>query len=414
MKKNTDSDKNIKEKIKGLLSKVNKENISIIWGNHKKKVVCCLIVGFLFIGYFIGTPTNNREEVVEKLKSGLETGNVNKLTNIIKVNGEKVSKKELEPLNQYFLERSADVSDFVNLVSNGKSKVMDVKKEKVFLGENYYIDLKTFDIKITSNLKNTNITLNDRNIEEGKVISGILPGEYDLVAKVDTNYGVIKETGEISILDNTNLNLELKGDNITVKSEYKDATVLVNGVSSGKTVEEFKEIGPMPMDGSVAISIEKEFPWGKIEGPKVTVKNNVQVKVALDMENDELWSNVETGVDSFYKSVFLALTNENKEEIKEATPEAKTKIYNVLEKNYLFLKNKYELKEIKIDKEKSEFKYKDGVYSGSVVCDVNYTISKDIFGILGIQTSEENKKFFTKVIYKKGKWIVSDIENFSL
>ncbi|MGL4873605.1 MAG: TcaA 3rd/4th domain-containing protein [Clostridium sp.] len=414
MKKNTDSDKNIKEKLKKVLGEINKERILSIWKNHKKKVVYVCIIGFLLTGYLIGKPRNNRQEVIDKLKISLDTGNLNKLVSIAKVDGEKIGKKELEPLSEYFLERNTDIQEFVNLVSNGKSKVMDIKKEKSLLGENYYIDLKTFDLKITSNLKNTNITLNDRKIEDGEVIKGILPGEYDLVATVDTKYGVIKETGEVAILDNTNLNLDLKGDNITVKSEYKDASVLVNGVATGKTVEQFKEIGPIPMDGSVSISIEKEFPWGKIEGPKVVVKNNVDVKPTLNMENEELWSNVENGLDSFYKSVFLALTNENKEEIKEATPEAKAKIYSVLEKNYFLLKNKYELKEIKIDKEKSEFKYKDGVYSGSVVCDINYTISKDIFGIIGIQTSEENKKFFTKVVYKKGKWIVSDIENFSL
>ena len=54
------------------------------------------------------------------------------------------------------------------------------------------------------------------------------------------------------------------------------------------------------------------------------------------------------------------------------------------------------------------------MYKGTVVCDVNYTISKNIFGIIGISNTKENKKFFTNVIYKDGKWIVNNVENFSL
>ncbi|MGL5649925.1 MAG: TcaA 3rd/4th domain-containing protein [Clostridium sp.] len=413
MRKSTDSDRKKGEKWEFDFKNINKDRLLYIWKNHKKIIVSITFISFLFMGYLIGTPKNNRQEVVEELEVALKIGNINKLDKIIKVNGNKVSKKELEPFSKYFLERSNNIPEFIKLVSEGKSKMMDIKREKTFLGENYYVNLKTFDLKVTSNLQNTDIKLDGKKIEEGTVISGVIPGEYSLVALVDTKYGIIKETGEISVLDNTNINLELKGDNITVKSEHKDAVVLINGISSNKTVNEFKNVGPIPMDGSVLISIEKEFPWGKIKGSEVVVKNSTDIKLTLDMANDELWIKVGKSINEFYESVFLALTNGNKEEIK-STVETKNKVYSILEKNYIFLKNKYSLKEVVIDKEKSHFEYKDGNYIGSIVCDIDYIISKDIFGIIGIQTSKENKKFFTKVTFKDGKWIISDIENFSL
>lgn len=417
MKKNVDLDK-LRDKTAEytkLLKYPNKLKLLEFGSKYKKILIPIVLILCLCFGYFLGTPKNNSQQVLNKLQVGLEDGNVRTLNSIIKVNGKKATGNELKPLAKYFQNRSDKVSEFVDLVkNNGTSKIMELKKEKGFLGDNYYIDLKTFDLKVNSNLSNTNITLDGQQIEQGKVVKNLIPGEYTLEGTVDSKYGLIKETGEIAVVDNTNINLDLRGDTVTVKSPYKDATVLINGVSSGKTVEQFKDIGPMPVDGSVSLSIEKQFPWGKVEGPKVQLENNSEVNLTLNMANDALWYEVDSVIQGFYSSVFTALNNESKDSITGASDDAKNKIYSILEKNYVFLKNDYKLDNLTIDKEKSNFTYENGMYKGTVVCDVNYTISKNIFGIIGISNTKENKKFFTNVIYKDGKWIVNNVENFSL
>lgn len=395
--------------------KPNRVKVLEFWKNYKKAIIPVIIILCLLLGYYIGTPKDNKQGVINKLQVGLEDGNVRTLNSIIKVDGKNATGNELEPLVKYFSGRSDRIVEFVNLVqNNGATKLMELRSEKNFFGTRYYIDLKTFDLLINSNLKDTQITLNNKKIEAGKEIKNVIPGQYTLEASVNSKYGLIKETGDIMVLKNTNVNLDLRGEKITVNSEFKDATVLVNGVSSGKTVAEFKEIGPMPMDGSVELRLEKNFPWGKIQGPEMNVKDSSMVNLTLNMANDKLWEEVDGTLNGFYESVFNALNNENKDEITEATDNVKNKIYSILEKQYIFLKNDYKLDSLTMDKEKSNFSCKDGKYIGTVVCDVNYTVSKNIFGIIGLSESKENKKFFTNVIYENGKWVVSNIENFSL
>lgn len=395
--------------------KMSKIKLPQFWENYKKIIIPLILILSLFLGYFIGTPKDNKQEVINKLKIGLEDGNVKTLNRIIKVNGKDATGNELEPLVKYFSGRSDRVAEFVSLVqNNGATKIMELRNEKKFFGTRCYIDLKTFELLINSNLKDTQITLNNKKIEPGKVVKNVIPGQYTLEASVNSEYGLIKETGDIMVLKNTNVNLDLRGEKITVNSEFKDATVLINGESSKKTVEQFKEIGPMPMDGSVTLSLEKNFPWGKVVGSKVVVKDSSIVNLTLDMANDKLWEEVEETLNGFYGSVFDALNNQDKEQITESTENVKNKIYSILEKQYIFLKNNYKLDSLTIDKEKSNFNYKDGKYVGTVVCDINYTVSKNIFGIIGISENKENKKFFTNIIYENGKWVVSNIENFSL
>lgn len=395
--------------------KPNKIKMLEFWKNYRKIIIPLILILCLFLGYFIGTPKDNKQEVINKLQIGLEDGNVKTLNSIIKVNGKGATGNELEPLVKYFSGRSDKIVGFVNLVqNNGATKVMELRSEKNFFGTRFYIDLKTFELLINSNLKDTQITLNNKKVEAGEIIKNVIPGQYTLEASVNSNYGLIKETGDIMVLKNTNINLDLRGEKITVNSEFKDATVIVNGTSSKKTVEQFKEIGPMPMDGSVTLALEKTFPWGKVVGPEVVVKDSSIVNLTLNMANDKLWTEVEETLNGFYGSVFDALNNQNKEQITESTENVKNKIYSILEKQYIFLKNNYKLDSLTIDKEKSNFNSKDGKYIGTVVCDVNYTVSKNIFGIIGISENKENKKFFTNVIYENGKWVVSNIENFSL
>ncbi|WP_297629861.1 hypothetical protein [uncultured Clostridium sp.] len=408
---------NFKRKTIEKTKKLNLKKINglAFWQKNKKIIIPTALVLCLILGYLIGMPKDNKNEVINKLKVGLENSNIKTLNSIIKVNGKEARGNELEPLTKYFSGRSDKVLEFVNLVeNNGATKIMEIRSEKNIFGKRYYIDLKTFDLLVNANLKDVQITLNNKKIEAGKTIENIIPGQYNLEASVNSKYGIIKETGEIIVLNNTNINLDLKGEKVTVNSEFEDAEVLVNGVSSKKKVKDFKDIGPMPMDGSISLSLEKEFPWGKIQGEKVIVKDSSIINLKINMANDKLWTEVDSSLNNFYESVFNALNNENGEEIKESTEEAKNKIYSILEKKYLFLKNTYKLESLTIDKEKSNFSYKDGKYIGTVVCDVDYTISKDIFGIIGVSNDKENKKFFTNVVYQNGKWIVNNVENFSL
>ena len=114
------------------------------------------------------------------------------------------------------------------------------------------------------------------------------------------------------------------------------------------------------------------------------------------MENETLKSEIDTVVDEFYRSVFLSLNEEDKSVIKGGTENAINKIYDVLEKKYFILKNKYNIKDIRIVEDKNQYRHEDGIYSATIVVSVDYTVSKSF---LGLNKEESNKLFFTKMIY---------------
>ena len=389
------------------------EKIKKLFKGHFKIFILVFIIAFLFIGYFVGSIRTTKEQIFRNLEIGLEEGNTSKLTDIIKVNGKKVSKKDLLPLVNYYKGQDSSVKNTINQIKSGsESCIFRLANKKGMFGDSYYVDLKTFNLKVLSNLEEADIRINKNiKISSGDTLNSLIPGKYTIIGSVSNKYGKIKKEEDIILMKDETVNLDLNGVKVTIDSDFKDADVFINGKNTKIKVSDFKNIGPIPSDGSVKVSIEQELPWGIVRGQEKEILQNPNISLSLDIINDKLWNEVNNTLDVFYKSVFESLNNENKSLINSATDEVKDKVYRVLEEHYFFMKNKYEIDSLNIDKEKSNFQYKNGEYKGTVVCNVQYNTSKIIFGF---GKKENSKKFLTKVLYKDGKWIIYDIENFSL
>lgn len=397
--------------IKEFIIKATKK-IKELFKEHFKIFILIFIIAFLFLGYFLGNIRTTKEQTFRDLEIGLEEGNTSKLTDIIRVDGKKVSKKDLAPLVNYYKGQDSSVNNIIDQIKSGsESCILKLVDKKNILGDSYYFDLKTFNLKVSSNLEETEICINNKKINSGDTLENLIPGKYTITGSVSNKYGKIKKEEDIILMKDEDIKLNLNGVMLTVDSDFKDTDVFINGKNSGIKVSDFKDIGPIPTDGSVKVSIEQELPWGSVKGQEKDVVQNSNIFLNLDIVNDKLWNEVNDTLDIFYKSVFKALGNEDKNLINCSTDKVKDKVYKVLKENYIFMKNKYEIESLNIDKDKSSFKYKDGEYKGTVVCDVKYNTSKVIFGF---NKKESSKKFLTKVLYKDGKWIIYDIENFSL
>lgn len=392
---------------------INKENYKEFFKKNTKILVVIFIVVFLFLGYMVGNTRTTKDQVLKNLEIGLQKGSLYKLDSIIRVDDKKVPKNDLKPLVQYYKGKNSEVNNVIDdLKENNSKSIFKLESEKGLFFDKYYVELKTFNLSVISNFDGADITLNNKEkIKSGETLKKLIPGNYKLVGVVDNKYGKIKKEENITLMNNQTVNLKLDGVLVTVDSSFKDADVLVNGEDSGIKVENFKDVGPMPSDGSIKLSLKKEFPWGVITGTEEEVREISDINLNLNISNEKLWNDVNTSISEFYKSVFEALNEEDKNVITMATEEAKNKIYSVLEKNYIILKNKYNISSLNIDKDKSKFEYKDGEYTGTVVCNVKYNISKFLFGL---GKEENTKKFLTRVVYKNGEWVINSVENFSL
>lgn len=404
----------MKEEFQKIIKKINKEDIlSLI----KKRWIFILIIGlclFLSLGYILGRNNTSKSSVLSDLQEALNDGDASELRAICLVNEKKVEESELKPLINYYKSKSSKINNLISTLKlKGETSDFKLKVKDSFLGDKYYLNIKTYNLKINSNYKEGRFVLKEN--KNSKIVSGnsflrLIPGIYNINGILKSEYDDISLKKEILLMKNEEIDLNFNARNIKVNSPIPDAEIYINNKATGTYIRDGKEFGPLKCDGSVEIHIEKDYPWGRISSEKVKVKDIPAINLDINMKNDILIKDVNTIIKSFYNSVFESLNEEDKSKIVNCSNNIKDKIYNIFEQSYFILKNEYILNSISINDDNSEFIYDNGSYSANIIVDLDYTVSK----YLGLSKSKNNKGFTTKLIYSDNRWIIDDVENFSL
>ena len=388
-----------------------------IRGFIKKRIklilVLCVVLS-LGIGYFIGSLGNSKDQILISLEVALKNEDANKLKKIVKLEDKKLSAEDLKPLIEYYKENSLRIVEDIKRLKQGQeTEIFYIVEENNMIFSEIYIKLKTYDIKVNSNFDSGKFVINDsyETIYSKESFENVIPGKYLIKGILDSKYNNIETVKEINILESKEVEIDFNAINITVESPYQDAEVYINDVDSNLTVEEAKEIGPFNLEETNYIYIKRNFPWGEVQGEKVYIRDIPIVKANINFENNEMKNDILELAKEFYNSVFDALNMEDKSYITGATNGTKEKVYNILEKSYILLKNKYIIDEIEVVEDKSEYSYKDQVYRATIVVKVDYSIEKKLFGL---NETKNSKLFFTNIIYENDEWVVEDVENFSL
>lgn len=402
-----------KNKIDKVLFKIKELYLFRILKKRWKIASVCALIFFLFLGYFLGRINTSREYVLAQLEMSLKNSDASKLNNIVKINEKKVSEKSLQPLVKYYKDNRYKIDNLINrLKSTSQEGYLKVESKKYLFWDIYYIEIDTCDLTINSNYENAEFTVgNIGSIKSGETISNVIPGSYSIHGLLENKYGDITTEKNIVVSDNSVIKLDFPAQNINITSDFEDADIYINDEYTNIKVKDANNIGPFPIDGSVKIHIERDFPWGRIKGEDVSITDNPNIVLSISMENDTLKENINVLIDEFYDSVFKALNDGDKNLIKRSNNETKDKIYESIKTNYFILKNKYENIKIDTDFQNTQYYYKDGVYKATVVVNVDYTVSKKI---LGINKKEYSKSFFTNIIFSNDKWMVEDVNNFSI
>ena len=377
----------------------------------KRKVfILAILLLFLILGSLYGNYKFSKNFILEKLEIALKENKPGKIYKYIEIDGEKISKSDLEPLCEYYFEKDNLVNNVIKgLKSNGDSEfIRIVEKNNVF--NKYSIQIKLVNIELTSNFDNTIFYLNDKKVESNKV-EGIIPGKYVVRGDLETIDGLISEEKEIFILDSTTYDLKMPAINLNLTSNFDDAKVYINDKDIKKKVSDIKNYGPIPLDKEFIIQLEKEFPWGTIQSEKVSIGNLPNINININIANENLINEIEESLKIFYDSVFEALNKSDYNLIKNSEEDIKNRIYNDIKRESLFLKNNYDLKDLSIEVKSSEFYYEDSVYKSNIVANLNYKISKKILSFIGKEIEET---FLTELEYIDGSWEVVGIQKINL
>lgn len=360
----------------------NIKELGIIEVLNRTKVIIISLISFMMIfGFILFNAINiSEEEMLEDLKKSLITENSFKIAKIIRVRDEKISESEFKPLFNYYSGNEDKIKKLINeLRKNGEYRNFEIKSKQGLFYKRYYIALDTVEVEFTTNTKDIKVEFEDKKFNLQDVAQfDVIPGIYNVKYTYETQFGDICNDINISILEDKKVELKIDGNYVTLYSNFDDAKVLINNENTGLLAKEIKNFGPIPKEKDIVIKLQREFPWGTIESDEENISNQEYIKLDISMVNDELINIVSKDINGFYESVFEGLNKRNKENIINCTESVRDSVYNYINEKTLLFSNNYEIADMNVEIEKSDFKYEDSVYKASVVTKVNYNIYKKI------------------------------------
>ncbi|MGG7056840.1 TcaA 3rd/4th domain-containing protein [Clostridium tertium] len=394
------------------ISNLTFENLKDFIKRRKLLILVTLVLIFAIIVFGVGKYKSSKNIVLKNLEIALKENKPEKIYKEIKLDGNKISKNEFEPLAEYYSENTSKVDNIIkNLKSNGESGYFSLINDKILFFDNYHIEIKPVAVEINTNFDETKVYINGIKFEETNLKRNLIPGKYLIKGELDTLYGVIEEEKEVYIMEDFAYNLNMPAININLTSNFEDAKVFINDEDINKSVKDIQKYGPIPLNKEINIQLEREFPWGTLKSDKVTIGTLPNINIDINMVNDNLIDGVNKSCNSFYTSVFNALNDSDYSLIENSRDDAKSKIYDSIKRESLFLKNNYELNDLNTEIKSSEFYYEDGIYKGNIVIKLNYNISKKILPFIDNNVEE---MFLTQIEFENNQWIIVDVQKFTL
>lgn len=394
------------------ISNLTFENLKDFIKRRKLLILVTLVLIFAIIVFGVGKYKSSKNIVLKNLEIALKENKPEKIYKEIKLDGNKISKNEFEPLAEYYSENTSKVDNIIkNLKANGESGYFSLINDKILFFDNYHIEIKPVAVEINTNFDETKVYINGIKFEETNLKRNLIPGKYLIKGELDTLYGVIEEEKEVYIMEDFAYNLNMPAININLTSNFEDAKVFINDEDINKSVKDIQKYGPIPLNKEINIQLEREFPWGTLKSDKVTIGTLPNINIDINMVNDNLIDGVNKSCNSFYTSVFNALNDSDYSLIENSRDDAKSKIYDSIKRESLFLKNNYELNDLNTEIKSSEFYYEDGIYKGNIVIKLNYNISKKILPFIDNNVEE---MFLTQIEFENNQWIIVDVQKFTL
>lgn len=412
--------KNFKEMIKSnynlfieYVKYIKGKEFKSLFKERKLELSIISVVIFVILIFLFSSFTLSKEKLLKKFELALINGNSNSLAKCVKLEDKDIASKELKPLIDGYDKNKLRINKIVNEIRrNGKSENFKLKIKKGFLYDKYYIDINTINVKFTTNISDVNVEfLNKRFNLINEAEFNIIPGEYSLSYKYKTKYGDISESKIINLMEDKIVEVNIDANYITVYSNYDDAKVFINNVDTGLISKEIKNYGPLPKDKDIKVFIQREFPWGIIKSEKISVGNNQYINLNIDMVNDRLNNMINETVDSFYSSVFNALNNKDKNLISGSIELVKEVVYNYMNEKAFLFSNSYEISDLAVEIEKSDFKYEEGIYKASLLTKVEYSVYKKIFPFA---KNYNEASFIINLEYEDNKFIVNGIQKIEI
>ncbi|MET3696803.1 zinc ribbon protein [Bacillus oleivorans] len=197
-----------------------------------------------------------------------------------------------------------------------EATVLLKKSGKQFLlFDNYKIQLLPYYFEIETNYAGAKIFIDGKEVGESDsdyfvdTYGPYLPGEYTIKVEYQSELASLDHEENINLFDQSGQNIYvdmwLEGYYVEVFSNHGDGGLYIDGNYAG-TVWELGTIGPIDLDGSHTIYMEKEFPWGTVKSEEFEI-TDTYYDLSIDPMTEDMRNQVAEAIYTFEVQRFLSL-----------------------------------------------------------------------------------------------------------
>lgn len=317
-----------------------------------------LIIG-LVTTYFILSSFYTEEKAVEKFKQALSDQDAKMLAGLVYSDNANMEINKdtiggfldfLEKNPSYQGEIVDSLYDQVSAMkdsgsreamASSESSVLELTKrgKKLLLFDDFKFKVQPYYFTVSTNYKDTDLFLNDEKIatadtnEYSKEVGPFLPGLYQVRAELENEYSTFDYEEELVLFNEMNddyVDVHMEGYTIDVAADNNKGTLLVNGEKTDLNLEDELSFGPVPLDGSVTVQVQYDFPWGEEEtSDEIPVEDsyvyidNYDLPVSEDLQ-EILMDTGNDYIESFYEAYnnldpgkVTNISDDHLEEVKE-------------------------------------------------------------------------------------------------
>lgn len=305
--------------------------------------------------------------------------------------------KTVKPQLQEMLESKQKSTFDFTVQSDFGADLYRVKlKKKLGLFKTYTFRAIPSRFVVASTMEKTALTIDKKefNIDglSSAEIAKIYPGTYQYEATATNLFGEFKQVDEFSLgsPEEYEFIVQFPTETYSIESDQMDATLFVNGKSTGKTLKELQQVGPFPDETEVKMHAEWKNPKGKVMKTKTVTQadaywDSIYFEFGYDEEVDEFAYSPGNHVINFRNAYEKALNSKDYRLIEPFIEEG-----SAAEK---------ELKKFVADLEDLEFHYE---FTDNTVIDYEIT-GENTYTVTTRET-------FTYTHYEKGKDETTDYD----
>jgi uncharacterized membrane protein YvbJ len=376
--------------------------------------------------YMYGKTMTGEDRYIRQFEAALRGGDAARVAFMLHTDTGKVSMNEsnAEGIIGYVdnTEGLADrvIQDLKDQASGSKpATFFEWKRDGKQFGiyDRYRIVVRTSSVNAHTNYDGTEIKLNGKTVATADsddytaTVGPLLPGLYKLQAEYAGEYTTLKTEQEVTVTGSGTeapVDLSMKGEYVTVDANYSKAAIFIDGRDTGAVAGMQDKLGPVTLDGTNYVHVEKSFPWGIAKSKPVPI-DSASIHVEIDPNTDGLKKAVMNTAAEFLQSWIDAYHTLDASAVKHLSKDkmgALVSSVQAYKANGLVYNGR--LKKLVFDLDSIYIQQSDGVFRTAVSVQNTYDQAYYAQGETPPEPTEITDTITYNLVIQDGKWIIED------